>query len=266
MWDAEIIALILAGSAVTGFLAGMLGIGGGMIMVPLILWIMDLQGIRTPHAQHVALGTSFAVMMFTSFSSALAQHRKQAVRWRVVRNMAPAILIGTLLGAAVARYLPHRGLQLFFIAYALVFAVQTLSRYTPAPTRQLPGALGLNTAGGIIGLISSWVGIGGGSMSVPFMLYCNVPVHHAVGTAAALGWPIAIAGALGYLVSGWSVSDLPPQTLGFWYVPLAAIMATATVCFAPVGVKVAHWLPAAQLKRAVGILMLVIAAQMLYKW
>ena len=266
MRNIEVIALILAGSALTGFLAGMLGIGGGMIMVPLLLWIMELQSINTPHAQHVAVGTSFLVMVFTSFSSALAQQRKQAVRWPVVRYMAPAILLGTLLGAAVARYLPHRGLQLFFILYALVFGVQTLLRYTPAPTRQLPGRAGMSAAGGIIGLVSSWVGIGGGSMSVPFMLYCNVPVHHAVGTAAALGWPIAVAGAVGYLLSGWSVEQLPAYTLGFWYVPLAAIMAVTTVLFAPLGVRVAHWLPPAQLKRAVGMLMLVIAAQMLYQW
>lgn len=266
MWHIDILLIILTGSAFTGFIAGLLGVGGGMIMVPLVLWILDMQGIRTAHAQHIAVGTSFAVMVFTSFSSALAQHKKGAVRWGIVRRMAPAILIGTLLGAAVARYLPHKGLQLFFITYAAVFGIQTLTRYTPKPERHMPEGAGLYGAGGIIGLVSSWVGIGGGSMSVPFMLWCNVPVHHAVGTAAALGWPIAVSGAIGYLVSGWTVQGLPPHTLGFWYLPLAAIMALATVTVAPLGVKMAHKLPAVHLKRALGLLMLAIAAQMLWKW
>lgn len=266
MWDIPILLAILTGSAFTGFIAGLLGVGGGMIMVPLILWILDMQGIRTAHAQHIALGTSFAVMVFTSFSSALAQHKKGAVRWSIVRRMAPALLGGTLLGTLLARFLPHKGLQLFFIAYALVFAVQMLTRFTPKAQRRMPQGAGLYGAGGIIGLVSSWVGIGGGSMSVPFMLWCNIPVHQAVGTAAALGWPIALSGAVGYLISGWSAQGLPAHTVGFCYLPLAAIMTTATVLFAPLGVRVAHKLPAVHLKRALGILMLAIAAQMLWKW
>lgn len=266
MWHIDILLIILTGSAFTGFIAGLLGVGGGMIMVPLVLWILDMQGIHTAHAQHIALGTSFAVMVFTSFSSALSQHKKGAVQWHIVRRMAPALLIGTIVGTAVARFLPHKGLQAFFILYALVFAAQTLTRYTPKPERHMPQGVGLYGAGGIIGLISSWVGIGGGSMSVPFMLWCNIPVHQAVGTAAALGWPIALSGALGYLISGWSVQGLPAHTLGFCYLPLAAIMATATVLIAPLGVRVAHKLPAAHLKRALGLLMLAIAAQMLWKW
>ena len=266
MWDIPILLAIISGSIAVGFFAGLLGIGGGMILEPLILWILDMQNIHTAHAQHIAVGTSFAVMVFTSFSSALAQHRKGAVRWNIVRGMVPALLAGTLAGAAIARYLPHKGLQLFFILYAIIFGIQTLTRYTPKAERHMPAGAGLNAAGGIIGLISSWVGIGGGSMSVPFMLWCNIPVHHAVGTAAALGWPIALSGALGYLISGWSAQGLPAHTLGFWYIPLAAIMAVTTILIAPLGVRVAHLLPAAHLKRAVGILMLVIAAQMLWKW
>ncbi len=266
MWDITTISTLLAVSAAAGFLAGLLGIGGGMIMVPITLWVLHRQGIDSAHAQHIAVGTSFLVMVFTAFSSALAQHRKQAVRWDIVRYMAPGMVAGVLAGAALARWIPNKGLQLFFIVFAFVVAMQTLLGLKPKPSRQLPAGGGLGATGGLFGLLSSWVGIGGGSLSVPFMLYCNVPVREAVGTSSALGWPIAVAGAVGYLLAGWSVPDLPAGMLGFWYLPLAAIMAVATVSMAPLGVKTAHRLPPDKLKMAFGCLLLVIAGQMFYRW
>lgn len=266
MWDIHIIAAILAVSAGAGFLAGLLGIGGGMMMVPVTLWVLHVQGLDSAHAQHMAVGTSFLVMVFTAFSSAWAQHRKQAVRWDIVKHMAPAMVAGVIIGAILARFIPNKALQLFFIAFALVVAMQTLMQLKPKPTRQLPQPAGLNATGGLFGVLSSWVGIGGGSLSVPFMLYCNVPIRQAVGTSAALGWPIAFSGAVGYLVAGWGVPNLPAGTLGFWYWPLAFIMAIATVSMAPVGVRVAHKLPPQKLKLAFGLLLLAIAVQMLYRW
>lgn len=266
MWDAQIIITVLAVSGLVGFLAGLLGIGGGMIMVPVILWVLHVQGLDSPHAQHIAVGTSFLVMVFTSFSSALAQHLKGAVRWDIVKRIVPAIMGGVLLGAVLARYIPSRGLQLFFIAFAFVAGIQTLLRMKPKPSRNLPKSAGMTACGGFIGVISSWVGIGGGALSMPFMLYCNVPVRETVGTSAALGWPIALTGALGYLLSGWMLPGLPAGSVGFWYLPLALIMALGTVAVAPLGVKVAHKLAPEKLKTALGVLLLVIALQMLSKW
>ena len=266
MWDIQLIAAVLAVSAGAGFLAGLLGIGGGMVMVPVTLWVLHVQGLDSPHTQHIAIGTSFLVMVFTAFSSALAQHRKQAVRWDIVRGMVPGLMMGVVTGAVLARFISAKNLQLFFIVFVTVVAIRTLRNIKSKPTRTLPGRGGMAAVGGIIGVISSWVGIGGGAMSMPFMMRCNVSVREAVGTSAALGWPIAASGALGYLAAGWSVPGLPAGTLGFWYLPLAAMMAVATVTVAPFGVKVAHTLPPEKLKTAFGVLLLVIAAQMLYRW
>ena len=266
MWSMEVLLPLMAVGAFAGFIAGLLGIGGGMVVVPIVLWLLERQQIGGEHVQHLALGTSFAVMVFTTFSGALAQHRKGAVRWDIVRRMAPAMVAGGLIGSLLAHLLPTKGLQIFFILFAYTVAVQTLLRFKPKPSRHLPGTGGTAGAGGLFGLLSSWVGIGGGSLSVPFMLYCNVTVHQAVGTSSGLAWPMAVSGAIGYLVSGWQVSGLPAGTLGFWYLPAVAVLAACTVLFAPLGVKVAHKLPADALKTAFGLLLLAIATQMLWKW
>ena len=265
MWNIEIILIMLAVGSFTGFVAGLLGIGGGMIIVPVVLWVLQMQGLGDlEHAQHLAVGTSFAVMVFTMFSSMLAQHRKSMVDWKVVRRMAPAMVAGVFIGSFIAKHISNEGLQIFFVIFTTLVALKTLSGMKPKSSRSLPGPLGLNMIGALFGIISSWVGIGGGSLSVPFMLYCNIPVQKAVAISASLGWFIALTGAAGYLISGWQVAGLPAGTLGFWYLPVAAILAVATIVFAPLGVKVSHKLPPEKLRLAFGILLLVIAARMLW--
>lgn len=255
--------LALAGS-VAGFLAGLLGLGGGMIIVPVVLWAMQMQGAGdTVYAQHIAVGTSFAVMVFTSFSSMMSQKKKGAVDWLVFRNMVPGMIAGVAVGSLMAKILPKEGLQIFFVIFAVVIAVRSLMNAKPEPTRHLPGKGGLFGMGGIFGVLSSWIGIGGGSLSVPFMVFCNIPMHKAVGTSAALGWPIALTGAVTYLIAGWQADGLPEGAYGFVYLPAVVVLAAATLVFAPLGVKVSHKLPADRLKQAFGILLLVIAARML---
>ncbi|QEY26118.1 sulfite exporter TauE/SafE family protein [Neisseria zalophi] len=272
MLDIQLIIVMLAVGSFAGFIAGLLGIGGGMIVVPVMLWVLQFQGLdQMAHAQHLAVGTSFAVMVFTTFSSLMAQKRKGFVDWQVVIHMAPGMIVGALVGSSVAKYIPNKSLQIFFIVFAVFMAVKTLldmkpkSKPQPQSSRGLPGKVGLSGTGILFGVISSLVGIAGGSLSVPFLMYCNVPVHKAVGTSAGLAWPIALSGALGYLYSGWNVSGLPAGTLGFWYLPAVAILSAATVIFAPIGVKAAHKLPPAKLKLAFAILLLAIALRMLLK-
>ncbi|MEO9453951.1 sulfite exporter TauE/SafE family protein, partial [Chromobacterium phragmitis] len=216
------------------------------------------------HAQHLAVGTSLAVMVFTSLSSVRAHHKKGAVDWRIVRGMAPAMVAGTLLGSLVAGWISGLALRWFFVAYAYAVAAQMMIGRQPKGGREMPGAAGQGMAGGAIGMVSSWVGIGGGSMSVPFMSWCNVPVHAAIATSAALGWPIAVSGALGYLYSGWGAAGLPPGSAGFIYLPAMLALMLMTVLLAPVGAKAAHRLPVARLKKAFAVLMTVMASQMLY--
>lgn len=262
----DIILPLLAVGAFAGFIAGLLGIGGGMIIVPVVLWALQMQDMgNMAHAQHLAVGTSFAVMTLTTFSSMWAQHRKQSVDWRLVWRMAPPMVLGVLFGSASAKYLSTQALQGFFVVFTFLLAIKTITGAKPKPTRSLPNGVGLAATGGIFGIISSWVGIGGGSLSVPFMLYCNVPVRLAVGTSAALTWPVAIAGAIGYLVSGWSVSGLPSGTVGFWYLPAVFVLSVSSMLFAPIGVKAAHALPPEKLKLAFGLLLLTIAIRMLWR-
>ena len=259
------ILVMLAVGSIAGFIAGLLGIGGGMIIVPVVLWVLQMKGLGgIEHAQHLAVGTSFAIMVFTTFSSVMAQQRKGSVDWAVVRRMAPGMVVGVIIGSMLAKRLSNEALQVFFIVFVVLVALKTLTDAKPKPTRSLPGPAGLAAVGSLFGMASSWVGIGGGSLSVPFMLYCNVPVRTAVGTSAGLAWPIAVAGAVGYLYSGWNVAGLPEGTLGFWYLPAVAVLSVATMLFAPLGVKAAHKLPPEKLKLAFGVLLLVIAARMLW--
>lgn len=267
MWTLEAVGLMLGMGALAGLMAGLFGIGGGMILVPVVLSVLQLQGYTDlAHAQHLAVGTSFAVMVFTSFSSAYAQYRKQAIEWPVFFGMAPGMTLGVALGALIARYLPNSGLQIFFACFAAAIAVRTLLGIQPKASRALPGKNGLFAAGGVFGILSSWVGIGGGSLTIPYLTAHNVPIHRTVATSAALGWPIALTGTLGYWLAGrYAGVPLPEGASGFIYLPAVLVLAVATVLFAPIGVRLAHKLPAGRLKTGFGILLLLIAFKMLWQ-
>jgi uncharacterized membrane protein YfcA len=265
MLTLPLIAALLACGAMAGFMAGLLGVGGGLIIVPALGWALAAGNLGGAHAQHLAVGTSLAVMVFTSASSVRAHHRKGAVDWRIVRGMAPAMVVGTLLGSLIAGWISGAALKWFFVIYAYAVAAQMLIGKQPKGGREMPAPAGQGAAGGFIGMVSSWVGIGGGSMSVPFMTWCNVPVHTAIGTSAALGWPIAISGAAGYLISGWRAEGLPWGSAGFVYLPAMLALMLMTVLLAPLGTRAAHRLPVPRLKKVFALLMATMASEMLYR-
>ena len=247
---------------VAGILAGLFGIGGGMVIIPMLVYGFALQGVPQDIMMHLALATSMASIMFTAISSLLAHHRRGAVRWDIVRRITPGILLGTLLGATVASHLPTGFLKGFFVLFLYYVAYTLLLGKKPRPSRQLPGKAGMFGAGGGIGLVSSWVGIGGGTLAVPFMLSRNVAAHTAVGTSAAIGFPIALAGTVGYVANGLAVPGLPAWSLGFVYLPALAGIVAASVLTAPYGVRLSHTLPVDRLKRAFAALLLVVATHM----
>ncbi|WP_346432703.1 sulfite exporter TauE/SafE family protein [Crenobacter oryzisoli] len=186
MLSLSLFAVLLGCGVLAGFLAGLLGVGGGLVIVPMVVWVLGAARLGGDHVQHLAVGTSLAVMVFTSLSSVRAHHQKGAVDWRIVRSMAPAMVVGTFIGSQIAAgWLPSHGLKWFFVVYAYVVGLQMLFDVKPQAVRDMPGAPGQWGAGTLIGMISSWVGIGGGSMSVPFMSWCNVPVRNAIATSAA---------------------------------------------------------------------------------
>ncbi len=250
----------------TGFLAGLLGIGGGMIMVPFLTIMLSTRGVADDLAVKMAIATSMATIMFTSISSVRAHHRKGAVRWDLVRGLAPGIVLGSLI-ASLGIFAVVRGsvLALGFALFVGFSATQMFLDKKPAPTRQMPGVAGQLAGGGVIGLLSGLVGAGGGFISVPFMTWCNVAIHNAVATSAALGFPIAVANVAGYVWSGMTVQNLPPQSFGYLWLPGLLVIAVCSVLMAPVGAGVAHRLPVKKLKRVFASILYLLSAYMLYR-
>ncbi len=259
-----VVELLLLGAG-TGFLAGLLGIGGGMLMVPVMTLLFTVKGFPSQHVVKMAVATSLATICFTSLASVRAHHLHGAVRWQSVRQLAPGILLGSYLGSWLATLLPSRALALLFALFVGFSATQMLLDRKPAPTRQLPRAPGMAIAGSGIGALSGMVGAGGGFITVPFMTWCNVAIHHAVATSAALGFPIAVAGTLSYVINGLGVADLPSGAFGYLYVPALVVISLASVLMAPVGARTAHRLEVRQLKRAFALLLYALAAYMLYE-
>jgi len=259
---AILLMYILVG-AVAGVLAGLLGIGGGLVIVPMLVFCFMRQGFPDAMIMHIALGTSMASIMFTAVSSFRAHHKRGAVHWDVVRKIVIGIFTGTFLGTCIAAQLSTRFLKGFFVIFLYYVAVQMLTNKKPKASRQIPGHAGMFGVGNIIGVVSSLVGIGGGTLSVPFMIWCNMPVHHAIGTSAAIGFPIAIAGTIGYIVNGLSIQGLPDYSLGYIYLPALLGIVVTSVLTAPLGVRLAHSLPVDRLKRVFAVLLLVVGTRML---
>ena len=251
---------------VTGFLAGLLGIGGGMIMVPFISAILSGRGVEPGLAVKMAIATSMATIIFTSVSSVRAHHQKGAVRWDIVKRLAPGIVLGAMV-ASLGVFALLKGAALYFVfaAFVAFSGSQMFLDKKPAPTRQLPGTPGLLGAGGVIGFLSGLVGAGGGFVSVPFMTWCNVTIHNAVATSAALGFPIALANVVGYVIAGQRLEELPPYAFGYLWLPALVVIASCSVLMAPLGAKAAHALPVKKLKRVFALVLFVLAGYMLMK-
>jgi uncharacterized membrane protein YfcA len=206
-----------------------------------------------------------ATILFTSLSSLRTHHQHGAVLWKIVIQIAPGILLGTLLGTLLASNVPAKPLALFFAGFVCFVALQMILNFKPKPARALPGAGGVFAVGTGIGAISSLVAIGGGALTVPFLTWCNVRVQHAIGTSAAIGFPIAVGGTLGYIYNGLGHVDLPPWSLGYIHLPALAWLVPPSMLLAPVGARLAHRLPIATLKRIFACLLIALASKMLWK-
>lgn len=233
-------------------------------MVPVLTGMFSAQRFPEEHVVHLALGTSMGAIVLTSVASLRAHHARGAVRWEIVRRMTPGIVLGTLVGTAFASRIAALPLAIFFVCFMGYVSLQMLLNVKPTPSRQLPGALGLCGVGTFIGWISALVAIGGGSLSVPFMTWCNVRIQHAIGTSSALGLPISLAGAAGYTISGWAIADLPEHHVGYVYLPALLCIALVSTLTAPLGAKLAHRLPVSVLKKVFAGVLMLLAAKMLH--
>ncbi|HED17804.1 MAG TPA: sulfite exporter TauE/SafE family protein [Gammaproteobacteria bacterium] len=255
--------LFLLLGVIAGLLAGLLGVGGGLIIVPVLAVLLPDVGIHNSLVMHVALGTSLATIVATSMASAWEHQKHHAVLWPVFWRLTPGIVIGAWLGAAVAEQMASQLLQRVFGIFELLVAMQIFFGFGASAHRQLPGAAMTGIAGTVIGSVSAIVGIGGGTMTVPFLVWCNVTIRKAVATSAAVGLPIALAGSSGYILAGMSDSGLPEWSSGYVYWPAFAAIISTSLLLAPVGARLAHRMPMSALKKGFALLLVVLGVRML---
>lgn len=263
--DISLIAGLLAMGAVVGFAAGLLGIGGGMMLVPFLTMMFDAKGFAHEYVVHMAIATALATIVFTSLSSVRAHHARGAVQWRVVGLLVPGILVGSWVGPWIGAQMNASALALAFALFVGFSATQMLLGRKPAAARELPGSAGMFAAGGVIGVLSGLFGAGGGFISVPFLTWCNVKIQHAVATSAALGFPIALAGTLSNIYYGMHAGRLPSGALGFVYLPALLVIVLASVATAPLGARTAHSLPVQSLKKVFALVLYLLGGYMLVK-
>jgi len=233
--------IYLLTGAFVGFFAGLLGIGGGLIIVPVLITAFTAQDFPADRIIHLALGTTMATIIFTSAASLRTHHQHGAVDWQIVKNITPGILLGTFGGATLAGSMTGQLLSIIFVIFIFYAATQMLLQFRPSPMFQLPGTIGMLLAGGVIGALSSLVAIGGGLLSVPFLTLCKIKLQHAIGTAAAIGFPIALAGTAGYIANGYlQAESLPDYSLGYVYLPALVWLVSASMLTAPLGAKLTH--------------------------
>ena len=265
MPDYPLLLSCVALGAFAGFMGGMLGIGGGVIIVPVLIALFDMQYvIPLAHVTNVAVGTSLTTIIFSSLAAARAQVKRGAVRWDIVRNWAPGLLAGSLFAGLVAPWIPSHVARLFIGVFLGVIAVIMSTNWTPPPHRQLPKPAGNGLIAMAAGTVSGLAGIGGGNVIVPTLVYFNVAMHNASATASALGVPIALFGAVGYIASGWHAAGMPSFSVGYVYLPAALTIIATSVIAAPLGVSVGHRVSAPHLKRVFAIALAIAAARMLY--
>ena len=255
-----------ATGAFVGFLAGLLGIGGGMTLVPVLAAMFTAQHFAPDHTVHLALGTGMASIVFTSSASVRSHHHMGGVDWSLVRRMGPGMVAGTLFSTALSGWIPQRVLALAFSVIVLAGATQILLGRNPSAGREPPGTPALVLIGTGIGVVCGLVSAGGAFMTVPFMLFCGVAMTTAIGTGAALGVPVAAMGTLGYVCSGWHVPTLPHLALGFVYIPALLGIVAGSVLTAPWGARFAHRMPVATLRRIFAGLLYVLAAKMAWTY
>lgn len=257
---------ILAGlGGLAGFLAGLLGIGGGLILVPGLFFSLSAFGYDTGHLMHLVIGTSLAIIIPTGLSSALSHAKRKSVRADLVRRIGPGILAGVALGTLIAAQLSGDGLKLVFAVLLLFLsALMMVDSARHHWAKDVPGQPWAALAGGMIGTLSALMGIGGATVSVPYMTLCRVPIHQAVGTASALGMVISVPAALGYVMIGWGQGGLPPFSFGYVNLPAFFLIAPFSILVAPWGARSAHAISAPALRKAFAVFLVIVSLRMLY--
>ena len=257
-------AYLLLGSF-AGVIAGLLGVGGGLIIVPVLAWLYHLQNFSAALVMQLAVGTSLATIVFTALSSSLAHHRRGAVNWPLMVQLSLGIVVGAWFGGLLAVWLGGVVLALLFGVFELVVAAQMGFGVKPSAHRVAPGAVRNAVAGLLIGGLSALLGIGGGTLSVPWLVWHNIDMRQAVATSAACGLPIASVGMLGFVMVGWQQVGLPVGSTGFVYWPAVAVISLASVASAPFGAHLAHRLAQRHLRKIFAVFLTLLGLSMIGK-
>jgi uncharacterized membrane protein YfcA len=249
---------------IAGLLAGLFGIGGGVVLVPFFLWLFTKQGFPQETVMHIAIATSLATIIITSIASVTAHHRLGSVMWEIVYKLAPGVFIGAIVGAAFADHLPTESLRLFFAAYLFIVGVEMAFQWQPKQAKiQISSAM-LRIFGLVIGILSSILGIGGGTLTVPLLNRYNFTMRNAVAISSACGLPIAISSTFSFAILGWNKAGLPDGSIGYVYWPAFVGIVLVSTLLAPVGAKLAHKLPTKTLKRFFSLLVFAITLKMVW--
>lgn len=259
----DILALLGTG-AMVGLLAGLLGVGGGLIVVPILLYLLPQLGINNELSAHIAIATSMATIVITSIASVRAHNRHGTIIWWVFRAMTPGVIIGGLLGSYLTHSIPATHLKLIFGFFAMLIAIQMIVKLRPSAQISEPGKVRLALSGTIIGTISSLVGIGGGSITVPYLSFWNTSMARSVGTSSAIGLPLSIAGTIGFIISGYHAPNLPPYSLGYIFLPAFLSIILVSTFTAQIGVKLAQKLSSKVISRIFATFLMIIAFDIFY--
>jgi len=262
----NVVWLYFLSGAFAGLISGMLGVGGGIVLVPILIFIFGVLAIPVGMAAHMAIGTSLSTIIFTSMSAIYAQHRRKAIDWNLTRKLAPATILGSLISGYLAGLIPGLALKAMFGIFLVAAAAQMFFEWRPAPQRTLPGPMALLGIGTGIGALSAMLGIGGGTLTVPFFNWCNVDLRRAIATSTALGFGLAVFGTIGFIVSGFHRPGLPSDSFGYVSLPAMMGIASTAVILAPFGVHLAHRLPVRRLKRIFALLLFCLAVNMLFNF
>lgn len=260
------LVVLLGLGAFVGFAAGLLGIGGGMLLVPFLNYMLPRIGIPQDLAVHAAIATAMGTIIFTSLSSIRAHHKRGAIHWDVVRLMVPGIVLGGFVsGGAIFAMISNELLAIIFVAFVYISALRMLRKSNPDATPVLPPKWVTTAFGFVVGVVSGLLGAGGGFLSVPYLVRARIIMAQAVATSAALGFFIAVANSLGYIWSGYTETKNIPGMLGYNYWPALIALTIMSVLTAPLGAAAAHRLPINTLKRVFAALLFILGTQMIYE-
>ncbi len=259
-----IMCICLGLGAAIGFMAGLLGIGGGLIAVPALLHILPQVGISAEKVPHVAIATSLAAIILTSLSSARAHHIRANIPWPLFKSMLPGFVLGALCSGFISELITAKSLQQIFALFVVLMALQMAFPFKTESNRPMPSPIALFFAATSIAIIAALMGIGGGVLLVPFLTWCGLQMRFAVGFSAATGLLIALFGSIGYTLAGWDAAGLPPWTLGYIYLPALIGIVSTSMLMAPIGAKAATGLPTAKLKKLFALFLMLVGLKLVF--